>query len=551
MKFILLKKYLQIYYAYLDKTQILFSKLGLGGCKMKIKILCILIFSIFMIRIPVHAISLAEHTKPLSLDDAILKAKQNSYLIKIADSNNKILSLNVIRAKSQFDYYINADTFIMDERTPVPSILFGPADVGAQQKNIGATFNLQKAFKTGAILQAGVSNVRNHTNNIFYTINPNISSSVDLQIMQPLLAGAGRDISTANLFIASQLSESANNQFNKEYKNILMDTISIYWQLYLLYNQLEVSEATLKWVDKLFSDTEAMVQEGMLSQLDLKQINAEKERQTYLHQTIINSYIEVESTLKLLLAENIDNFLYIPTSEPSIEINLPNNFEELIKIAFNQREEILALEHQRKAIEREYKVATNKNLPEANLFLSVSYKGLGGDTLIKKDIFSNEILAIIPGGIGDAWDQIFDGKYHSVNAGITFKFPLKNYAAAADRMQAELKLSENDDQLNLTKLRIAAEIKSLHHSLSTIEAELKSASAYLEYAKAALEGIELKYAEGMATTMDLLRANRDVMEAEAYYRKALADKFINSCKLYLALGYSWDSLEKIIKDNIK
>jgi len=518
---------------------------------MKIKILCILIFSIFMIRIPVHAISLAEHTKPLSLDDAILKAKQNSYLIKIADSNNKILSLNVIRAKSQFDYYINADTFIMDERTPVPSILFGPADVGAQQKNIGATFNLQKAFKTGAILQAGVSNVRNHTNNIFYTINPNISSSVDLQIMQPLLAGAGRDISTANLFIASQLSESANNQFNKEYKNILMDTISIYWQLYLLYNQLEVSEATLKWVDKLFSDTEAMVQEGMLSQLDLKQINAEKERQTYLHQTIINSYIEVESTLKLLLAENIDNFLYIPTSEPSIEINLPNNFEELIKIAFNQREEILALEHQRKAIEREYKVATNKNLPEANLFLSVSYKGLGGDTLIKKDIFSNEILAIIPGGIGDAWDQIFDGKYHSVNAGITFKFPLKNYAAAADRMQAELKLSENDDQLNLTKLRIAAEIKSLHHSLSTIEAELKSASAYLEYAKAALEGIELKYAEGMATTMDLLRANRDVMEAEAYYRKALADKFINSCKLYLALGYSWDSLEKIIKDNIK
>lgn len=512
---------------------------------LKLKILIIII--LFSLPITSFSASINEQTKPLSIKDVINETKQNSYHLKIVDTNNKIINLNTIRAKAQFDYYLNIDALIADERSPVPSILFGPSDVGSIQKNLGSTVGIKKLLQTGTLLQLNVSNLRNHTNNIFYTINPNISSSIDLQIIQPILSGFGKDIQQANLFIASKLYEASNYQFKKEYKDTLMNAISLYWQLYLLYNQLEVSEASLEWVNKMYSDTEAMVQEGILSQLDLKQIKTEKERQNYLHQTIINSYIEIDSLLKSFLCKKIDKIVNIPISEPSIQINLPDNYEELLKIAFNQREEILALQNQRKAHKREYKVASNRMLPEANLFFSLSYKGLGGDTLIKKDIFSDEILSVIPGGIGDAWDQIINGKYHTFNAGLSFKFPAKNYAAVADRMQAELKLSEIDNQINLTKLRIASEIKTLHFSLLTVENELiQSAKSYLEFANSALEGIELKYQQGMATTMDLLRANRDVIEAEFYYKKALIDKYINSCKLYLALGYSWDSLEKLI-----
>ncbi len=513
---------------------------------MKYIIILFVFISIIISPIESFSVSFQEKTKPLNIQQVINTAKQNSYLIKIAESNNQIISLNIIRAKAQFDYYITANSFITDQKEPSPSILYGPVDVGSQQKNFGGSFGLQKLFDTGTIVQASVSSLRNHTNFIFYTINPNISSSVDLQIIQPLLSGFGKDIQTANSYMASQLSEAANNQFRKQYKDILMDTISLYWQLYLLYNQLEVSQVSIDWVNKMYTDTKAMVEEGLLSQLDLKQIKAEKERQSYIQQTIINSYIEVDSLLKSFLGENIDSVINIPVSEPYINIELPKDFEELLNIALNKREEILALQHQRKALEREYKLANNKILPEANLFFSLSYKGMGGDTLIKKDILSNEVIGIIPGGLSDAWKQIFDGKYHSIQAGLSFKLPFKNYAAAADRMQAELRLSENSDQINLVKLRIASEIKTLHYSLSTIENELNSASAYLEFAKAALEGMELKYAEGMATTMDLLKANRDVIEAEVYYKKALIEKYINSCKLYLAIGNSWESLEKII-----
>ncbi len=192
--------------------------------------------------------------------------------------------------------------------------MYGPVDVGSQQKNFGGSFGLQKLFDTGTIVQASVSSLRNHTNFIFYTINPNISSSVDLQIIQPLLSGFGKDIQTANSYMASQLSEAANNQFRKQYKDILMDTISLYWQLYLLYNQLEVSQVSIDWVNKMYTDTKAMVEEGLLSQLDLKQIKAEKERQSYIQQTIINSYIEVDSLLKSFLGENIDSVINIPVS---------------------------------------------------------------------------------------------------------------------------------------------------------------------------------------------------------------------------------------------
>jgi len=58
--------------------------------------------------------------------------------------------------------------------------------------------------------------------------------------------------------------------------------------------------------------------------------------------------------------------------------------------------------------------------------------------------------------------------------------------------------------------------------------------------------VKLKYNEGMANASEVLLATRDVIEAEYYYNKALVDKYMISCNLYLALGNDLNSLFKLI-----
>lgn len=489
-------------------------------------------------------------TKSLLLKDVMREVEENSSLLKIANLQKEIVGVNIGRAKAPFDYYFFANGIIEDKKLPVPSILFGPADEGAKQKTLGSSIGLQKKFNSGLNLLASVSNSRLDTNNIFYTINPSLNSSIDFQISQPLLAGFGQNIQLSEQRIADNFFKAAEFNYLKNKKEIILNSINIYWNLFLLLKQIYAADASVKWVDKMLYNTEEMVKEGLLSQLELKQIKAERERQFYLKQSLIDAYIGLDSKLKSMMGANVQDLIkdeiYIPVDFPSIEIKFPTNLQEALNQAFNNREELRALEKQKVAGEIENNTARNMLLPQADLFFSFSYKGLGGDKIIKDDIFSDRILAIIPGGIGEAWNQIFNGKFPTVSAGITFQFPAKRYLASAKKIESDLKLDQLAEQINLTKLQITSEIKNLYHSYRAIDLQLKSAEAYLEYAKSALEGMKLKYNEGMANASEVLLATRDVIEAEYYYNKALVDKYMISCNLYLALGNDLNSLFKLI-----
>lgn len=489
--------------------------------------------------------------KSLSLKEVIEKVQENSSLLKIANLQKEIVGINIGRAKAPFDYYIFANGIIEDKKLPVPSILFGPADEGSKQKTLGSSVGLQKKFSSGLSLLASISNSRFDTNNIFYTINPSLNSSIDFQINQPILAGFGKDIQLSEQKIAENIFKASEYQYLKNKKDILLNSINIYWNLFLLFKQIEAADASVSWVEKMLFDTEEMVKEGILSQLELKQIKAERERQFYLKQALINTYIKIDANLKSMMGatveELIKNEIYVPIDMPEIRINFPPELQQALALAFSKREELKSLERQRTAAEIENNAAKNMLLPRADLFFSFSYKGLGGNKIIKEDIFSNKILQIIPGGINEAWDQILNGKFPTFSAGINFQFPVNNYLASSKKIESDLKLDQLAEQINLTRLEITSEIKELYHSYKIIDLQLKSAEAYLEYAKSSLEGMKLKYNEGMASAADVLQATRDVLEAEYYYNKALVDKYLISCNLYLALGNDLDSLLEIMK----
>jgi len=155
-------------------------------------------------------------TKSLLLKDVIKKAEENSSLLKIANLQKEIVGVNVGRAKAPFDYYFFANGIIEDKKLPVPSILFGPADEGAKQKTLGSSIGLQKKFSSGLNLLASVSNSRLDTNNIFYTINPSLNSSIDFQISQPLLSGFGQNFQLSEQRIADNYFKAAEFNYLKK-----------------------------------------------------------------------------------------------------------------------------------------------------------------------------------------------------------------------------------------------------------------------------------------------------------------------------------------------
>jgi outer membrane protein TolC len=86
--------------------------------------------------------------------------------------------------------------------------------------------------------------------------------------------------------------------------------------------------------------------------------------------------------------------------------------------------------------------------PRLDLRVNYGYNGLGGDLLVT-DTDGNPV-GTIPGDVGDAYDQIFDGDFPGWTVGLEFGYPLQNRTAKARAEIAQIEVDR--DQVVMAQL---------------------------------------------------------------------------------------------------
>src|SRR5262249_49892822 len=148
-----------------------------------------------------------------------------------------------------------------------------------------------------------------------------------------------------------------------------------------------------------------------------------------------------EDTLKKIITNKPDPGLVTANLMPVETLRRPSATDvvpvtQAIQIALENRPELKQAQLSLKNAEIDTEYTKNQILPILDVTATYAQNGLGGVQRLRSSLGGNTVTGIIPGGIGDAFGQLFGFNYNTYSFGFNLQIPLSNKAERADHDRA-------------------------------------------------------------------------------------------------------------------
>ncbi len=441
----------------------------------------------------------------------------------------------------QFSFSLNWDR----EKTPAASVLQG----GPSLTNIltTGTSGYVQTFPTGTSLEATFSGVRNRTTSFFNSLVPAINTQFEIVFRQNLLEGFGRIGQEYQIQIARNDSRTSEQEFRRLATDVILQVQDRYWELEYALRDADVKDKSLQLARTVLQQNRARYDVGTASRLEVVQAEAEVAlRQEELVRSKYN-YRLVQDQLVQLVSNFEDPRQFpgdlVPADPVSRPDNIRGSFEELKEQALKARPEV----EQARLDLASQKVSLNltRNRLRPNLDLVAGYQqfGLGG-TLVERDFsqgFLNPpVVGVIPGGVGDSLDQMFSADYYGYMLGLTLQLPIFNQEARAANAQAQISVDQAKLREERVRQLIAVQLREALTRVDMNRASLEAGEAAVRAAQERLVAEEARFEAGMATTREIIEAQRDLLLAETTRLRAEIDLTKSHALLDKATGRTFD-----------
>jgi outer membrane protein TolC len=208
----------------------------------------------------------------------------------------------------------------------------------------------------------------------------------------------------------------------------------------------------------------------------------------------------------------------------------PVNRGEAMERALQSRPE---LEIARATVDRsqiEHAFARNNIWPSLDAVFSYERFGIAGSANSAASTITGSPIIInssFDGSWGRSWDQIADGDFDDVRAGLVFSYPIGNGPALAAEDAARHIARQSEAELTRTRKSVRADVLNAVAALETAGQRMEAARAGREAADIQLKAEEDRYGVGLSTNFlvltrqnDLSRARLNEIAARADYRIA-------------------------------
>jgi outer membrane protein len=443
-------------------------------------------------------------------------------------------TLGVGATVPSFDPILTGQLQLDHNNTPSASSFAG---VPIIQQNTGtANFSYQQGFHWGMSMTVGFSNNRVTTNQPFTTLSPTLNSSFRFQLTQPLLQGFGFLPNTRFIRIAKNNREISDVAFRLQVITTVDQIENIYWDLVNAYESVKVQQESLALAQKTLEDNKKQVQIGTLAPIEV--VRAQSAVAT-VQQSLIVAQTNLE--LQQLLMKNalsrtlVDPVLAAAEVIPTSAMQVPENepivpVEDLINDALSHRAELA--ESRIDLVNRDLsnKSARNALLPSLGLFAYYGGTGLGGalnpnavvcgPAVTRFCIQPNAVPATT--GYGDTLNQLVNSTAPDKGAGLQLNIPLRNRAAQANQVRAELEYRQAQTRLQQLENQVRIEVRNAQFTVQQNRASVEAARAAVELARQSLDAEQKKYALGASTTTLVLQAQRDLAQAQSNQVSSMA-----------------------------
>ena len=322
--------------------------------------------------------------------------------------------------------------------------------------------------------------------------------------------------------ITEYAEQASGTIYDKTLQDIIVDVDEAYWNLVALHSKKKLAEGYKTLVEKLESDVEQLVKEGMATKADLLSVKV-KVNEAGVTLIQVNNGIEL-SRMNLCricgldmdepidVEDNMDNKTSIADFDDNVDMS-NQSADYMVQQAEGNRKELQALELQNKIYDEKIKLARAEYLPKVAL--------MGGYLASNPSVFNS-----------------FERKMKSLwNVGITLNVPIltwgdRSYKVKAAKAEACMHRYETEEVKEKIELQVNQCRQKLQESQERYQTTLRSVDEAEENLRYANHGMK----EGVITLSNVMEAQTAWLKAKSEWVNAQVDVRLANLYLKKAIG---------------
>lgn len=456
-------------------------------------------------------------TVPISLQEVIGMMLDHNLDIRTNRFNPRSSALQTLMSYRTWQPAIRFSGSVSRDTSASTSQLNGATSLSNLRHQFSLGFTQQLTYGTTVSVDATLN--RQSNNSIVNTFNPSYQSNVRYTLAQHLLRDRGRYINNRQTIISQNSEKQTALQFETQVTNLLVQAQKAYWDLVFAAEDLKVKQRSLDIAQQTLAENKMKVEIGTLAPIEVKQTESEvANRRQQLIQTT-GSVVTGEDSIKKMISSETDPSLFLvrlttmDTPRNPTAINIPS-LAEAVSIAMENRLELrqAAIELENRDIDIDY--TRNQRLPVLDATLTFTQNGTGGTRTVRNSQFGGSVTDIIPGGVWNAFGQLFSYDYRGYSLGFSFNMPLTNKVAKADHERALNERRISESRLDTTRQQIALEVRNALTQIEQARASIETSRIARELAVEQVEAEQTKFNLGTSTLRFVLEEQRNVAQAE-------------------------------------
>lgn len=481
---------------------------------------------------------LASAQQSLTLADATARALQRNTDIRIEREIVTAAEAREAGALGAYDFRLRIDASERHHRDPITTLFSGaPAgEVSPSNNDFSSAVSITRLFKSGATATGTASVQRDVTNSFFTLFVPAYITSLGVQARQPLLRNRETDVARTELKITAIDRQKTNAILQQQILDVVSAVEKAYWALVAAKREVEVRNNSVTLADRQRTDTQSRIDARTAAALDIAQPTAEVERRRGDYLAAQENAARAERTLKLLMTDDPADPIWNQTLTPADRVDVearPVDIQRALQNAVSRRPELAVAAADVSATDAQAALAKDALRPQVDIVASYASRGLAGDrnpNVIAFGGVPTVFPEILSGGLGTAYQTLFETRFQDASIGISVDVPLGRRSAKgglgvaqAQQRQASLRLAQARD-------RIAVDVLNAATALETSAARIQSARAALSAANTQLRAEQDRFDAGATTNFFVLTRQTDLALAQlaeisalADYRKAMTD----------------------------
>jgi outer membrane protein TolC len=433
-----------------------------------------------------------------------------------------------------FDPLLTFAGFVQHTVTPEVNL----ATVGVElfkQNNIEVQSQYQQYFPLGTYLQVSYTGFRSANNSPFVAVNPELNSTFQLFLSQPLLYGFGLASNERFIHIAKRNLQTTDLAFQQQVIATVTDIENLYWDLVNAYQDVQVKTRSLDYANQTLADDQKQLElqniPAMQVTKDQSAVATSEGDLTIAKIALSHNELLIKNDLTRTDDPSIDEIPVIPLDlQGGPDPNESQSITQLIDEAMKNRPEVAIFRNQAEVQRQSVKDINSELLPVLNLYGYYGGTGTAGPKNPNCNPTEANCTTTLPTDFSSMFVNTFNYSAPQYEVGVNLQITLRNRIVKADQFRAVLAYRQSQIAQEQQQKTLRFDIRDSQFALVQAQARVAAAQKARDLAQKTFDIAKKEQDIGAMSRYDTLIAEEGLAVAESTfftaqtaYEKAKAD----------------------------